>query len=675
MAFEGSAPLPSRFGRYTLLERLAVGGMAEVFRAKIVLSHGFEKLLVIKRILPRLAEDKTFVSMFIDEAKLTAQLTHPKIVQILDFGDVSGQYFITLELVDGFDALVLLRTCAQRKLRLPTPLAVFVIMDVLEALDYAHNARDMEERPMHIVHRDISPSNIFISKRGDVKLGDFGIAHTRMQGAETQAGTLKGKYGYMSPEQVNAATLDGRSDLYSVGIVLAEMLMGRRLFIAPTDLDTMSMVRDGRLDRLDKYGGDLPATLDAIVRRALAADPALRYPTASAFRGALADYLLESGRRVSSSDLRAFAVELFEAGADVAAQPQHEHRSPGSTTGGVAQRAPSRSTPSDAMARVLPAAPPPEPPPARAPATDGLQMAREPERSPARGSGPSGPSGPSLAAQGVACNGPHAVGARASSSRPRSAGARTGAARSAPSEPYRPPDSAGDIGAISPMRVFSELAVKKETGLLRFELPGDTREIYFLAGAPESVVSSSQSEERFGEYLVAKGALRTRDLERARSMLPCYAGRLSGALVGLGLMKPLDVFRLLSQQVQDRVVDVFTWSGGAYSFFRGVTNEQGASPLGLDALEILGLGALNLSQTQLERSFSDLLDLCPGASGRTHIAPAGFRLGSTPGELLRLLDGQRDLRSWMRHFTVPTELLTFLRSLYLLVETDLARFD
>jgi serine/threonine protein kinase len=161
MSTEGPVAIPSQFGRYTLIERLAVGGMAEVFRAKIVSSHGFEKVIVIKRILPHLAADRTFVSMFIDEAKLTAQLTHPKIVQILDFGDVAGQYFIALEFIDGFDALGMLRTCAQRRLAIPIHIAVFVIMEVLEALDYAHNARDMEGRAMQIVHRDISPSNIF----------------------------------------------------------------------------------------------------------------------------------------------------------------------------------------------------------------------------------------------------------------------------------------------------------------------------------------------------------------------------------------------------------------------------------------------------------------------------------------------------------------------------------
>ena len=172
--------------------------------------------------------------MFIDEAKLTAQLTHPKIVQILDFGEVSGQFFIALEFVDGFDALGLLRTAAQKRARLPRALAVFIISEVLEALDYAHNARDMEGKPMQIVHRDISPSNVFMSKRGDVKLGDFGIAHAQRRESKTQAGTLKGKYGYMSPEQVVGQSIDARSDLFAVGVLLAELLMGRRLFTAPT---------------------------------------------------------------------------------------------------------------------------------------------------------------------------------------------------------------------------------------------------------------------------------------------------------------------------------------------------------------------------------------------------------------------------------------------------------
>src|SRR6478609_2834067 len=237
--------LPAQFGRFLLLERIAVGGMAEVFKAKISSSHGFEKVLVIKRILPHLAADEAFVSMFIDEANVTAQLTHQKIVQILDFGDVAGQYFIALELIDGFDALQLLRACAQKRVRIPQHLVAFIIGEVLDALDYAHTARDdIEDKPLNIVHRDVSPSNVFISKRGEVKLGDFGIARAHRRESKTEAGTFKGKYGYMSPEQVTGKALDARSDLFSVGVVMAAMLMGRRLFVAGADLDVLLMIRD-----------------------------------------------------------------------------------------------------------------------------------------------------------------------------------------------------------------------------------------------------------------------------------------------------------------------------------------------------------------------------------------------------------------------------------------------
>ena len=230
----------------------------------------------MKRILPHLAADPSFVSMFIDEAKLTAQLTHPKVVQILDFGEVNGQYFTALEFIDGFDALGLLRTAAQKRVRVPPPLAVFIAQETLEALDYAHNARDIEDKPMQIVHRDVSPSNVFISKRGEVKLGDFGIARAQRRDSKTQAGTLKGKYGYMSPEQVVGRPIDARSDLFAVGVVLTELLTGRRLFSAPADLDVLLNGRVVRLDRLDKYGGDIPPALDRILRRALRKDPAER---------------------------------------------------------------------------------------------------------------------------------------------------------------------------------------------------------------------------------------------------------------------------------------------------------------------------------------------------------------------------------------------------------------
>ncbi|MGZ3430064.1 MAG: serine/threonine protein kinase, partial [Polyangia bacterium] len=264
-----------------MLERLAVGGMAEIFRARQSGAHGFEKILVIKRILPHLAADPEFLAMFIDEAKLQCALQHPKIVQVFEFGEVDGQYYIALEYVDGMDALGLLRACAHRRQRLPVRLAVHIACEVLDALDYSHSQRGPDGQPLGIVHRDVSPSNVFISRRGDVKLGDFGIARAteKQRQSKTQAGTLKGKYGYMAPEQVVGGEIDGRADLFAVGIVLAEMLMGRRLFTAPNDLDVLLMVRDARLDRLNRYGGDIPPALRKILDRVLARDAEVRHAT------------------------------------------------------------------------------------------------------------------------------------------------------------------------------------------------------------------------------------------------------------------------------------------------------------------------------------------------------------------------------------------------------------
>jgi len=690
---EPSPEAPAAFGRYSLLERLAVGGMAEVFRAKITSSHGFEKIVVIKRILPHLAEDQTFVAMFIDEAKLTAQLTHPKIVQILDFGEVRGQYFTALEYVDGFDALALLRVAAQRRVHIPRPLAAFIVSEVLEALDYAHNARDMDGRLMQIVHRDISPSNIFLSKRGDVKLGDFGIAHTQRREARTQAGTLKGKYGYMSPEQVVGRPIDARSDLFAVGVVLAELLTGRRLFTAPADLDVLLKVRDVKLDRLDKYGADLPPELNRIVRKALRKNPRERHQSAIELRDDLGDYLFSTGQRVAAVDLRAFTGALFDTGPDAAAQLLQAARrmeSPRASRSGV--------VPTATAAAVTGAGEP-----ATAPVVPAVGEA---VTAGAAASAAPIPVGDAPSSGFAAPDGGSAPGARPEGSWPEeSSGERSGrgftpvsrlpqpddsappaagagarpatqsdVGRFVSGAPRRPPDSAGDVSVITPMRLFCDLALAGETGLLHFELQGTEKEIYLVGGAPESA-SSSNPGDRFGEYLVSHGVLGPGDLDLALSMLPHYNGKLGDTLVALGLLRPLDVFRLLSQQVRDRVIDVFAWTEGTFAFYRGVTNRQENFPLGLDTFEILGAGVVGLPAALLEQRFAPQLDYRPIATGRARLQPEAFRIGPTPREVLEMLDGSRTLRAWTGQYTDADERATFLRSLYLLVETDLAELD
>ena len=686
MSTEAAPAGPVTFGRYTLLERLAVGGMAEVFRAKISSSHGFQKILVIKRILPHLAADPGFVAMFIDEAKLTAQLTHPKIVQILDFGEVNGQYFTALEFIDGFDALGLLRIAAQKRTRIPTQLAVFIVDEILEALDYAHNARDMDGKTMQIVHRDISPSNIFISKRGDVKLGDFGIAHAKRRESKTQAGTLKGKYGYMSPEQVVGRPIDNRSDLFAVGVVLAELLTGRRLFSAPADLDVLLKVRDVHLDRLDKYGKDIPAALDRIVRRALKKDPAERPQSAAELHEELANYLFTAGQRVGPNDLRAFSGTLLDADPERAADLLQSARR-ADKAHPVAEAAPAeekvavpavsettdQGAGDDGRGAVTAAMPPEQVKtvttnpaafsggPAPSTAVDEPWPEHDGEHSSARRFTPVSHPGDAAGSRGR-------TGIRPAGHTKSDVGRFISAA------PKRPPDSAGEISVITPMRFFCGLALANETGLLHFALRGTEKEIFLVGGAPESV-SSSGGGERFGEYLVGRGVLGPPDLELALSMLPHYNGKLGDTFVALGMLRPLDVFRLLSEQVRDRVIDVFSWTEGAFAFYRGVTNRQESFPLGLDTFEILGAGVVSMPAALLERRFEPIGDLRPVGSGRGRVDPEAFKIGPTPREVLDMLDGERTVRAWLDQFGDPDERLTFLRALYLLVETDLAELD
>ena len=236
-----------RLGKYQLLRKLATGGMAEVFLAKTDGPMGFEKLLVIKRILPHLAEDPQFVEMFLGEAKLAAQLNHPNLVQIFDFGRAEGSYFIAMEYIDGENLRLLLARARDMHRTVPFPIAARIVSFAAEGLAYAHDFTDLGTgQPLHLIHRDVSPDNILVGRSGAVKLVDFGIAKATGQSHQTQAGTVKGKVAYMAPEQLRGEPLDRRVDLYALGIVLYELCTGRMPFEADSDA---SMVRAVLYDR------------------------------------------------------------------------------------------------------------------------------------------------------------------------------------------------------------------------------------------------------------------------------------------------------------------------------------------------------------------------------------------------------------------------------------------
>lgn len=299
------------FGRYFLVDKVATGGMAEVFKAKSFSHGGFEKLLVIKRILEHLSDNQEFVEMFIDEAKITVSLQHPNIVQIYDFGKIRENYFLSMECVEGKDVKGILRKLAQRRKLLPTEFAVYIAHEMCKGLDYAHKKVDAQGNPLRIIHRDISPSNILVSYTGEVKIADFGIAKAESSAYDTKDGVLKGKFEYMSPEQASGQDLDHRSDIFSAGIILHEMLTGRRLFKTESDVKTLEKIKAVDVPPPGALNPAVPARLDEIVMRALGQRRDARFQDARELQQALLEFMYPATPDLTRESLSHFMQELF----------------------------------------------------------------------------------------------------------------------------------------------------------------------------------------------------------------------------------------------------------------------------------------------------------------------------------------------------------------------------
>lgn len=292
--------------RYTITERLDQGGMAEVFRGVAESLQGFKKSVAIKRILPSLTKNDKFVAMFLDEAKLSLFLQHANIVQVFDIGVTESAYFLVMEFVDGCNLKALLERLKQKSRRMETPLAIYLLLECCKALNYAHSVENPEtHEPLNIVHRDISPPNILMSKMGEVKLVDFGLAKANSQIESTDPGVVKGKFSYLSPEAASGLEVDHRADIFAMGIILWEMLTGRRLFYGDTDYQTVELVRQARIPSIAALNPEIEPELEAIVRKSLARNRDDRYESAADMGDALAQYLFSRRMKVTARDLAA----------------------------------------------------------------------------------------------------------------------------------------------------------------------------------------------------------------------------------------------------------------------------------------------------------------------------------------------------------------------------------
>jgi serine/threonine-protein kinase len=315
---QGTAGFPRPFGKYTLLQHLAVGGMADVFLAAHTGPAGFQKECVIKRILPHLGLDREFVQMFLDEARLSARLSHPNIVQIFDLGKVDGDYFLAMEYVDGVNLEQILDAARVRgDGAVPWAIAARIVADVAAGLDHAHNSKDPQGRPLGLVHRDVSPSNVMVSFEGATKILDFGIAKavpSSIKQSRTEVGTIKGKIPYMSPEQLQGQPLDGRSDVFSLGVLLYEVTCGARPFPAESAGQLTLQILHEEPIPPEHHRPGYPPGLKAIIRKALAKRPEERFQSAREFQLVLSKYGADQRIAATTYDVEAYLRGLFPEG-------------------------------------------------------------------------------------------------------------------------------------------------------------------------------------------------------------------------------------------------------------------------------------------------------------------------------------------------------------------------
>lgn len=548
-----------RLGPYVLGERLGLGGMAEVYIGQRAGPHGFAKKFAIKRILPELARDARFVAMFVDEARICAALQHPNIVQVVDFGESEGELFMAMEYVDGVSVARLLRNVAGKREKFPLTISTLIVRDVLRGLTYAHEATNDEGRPLGLVHRDVSPGNVLISRAGEVKLGDFGIVRSELVDRRTHPGELKGKLGYMSPEQVIGAEVDPRSDLFAVGILLAEMLITCPLFGGKNELEVLTRIHDADLATFERHAADIPPELAEIVRKSLAREPRARFQSAREFEEALERFTDANHLALDHAELSmwlgALGVLPSRSGTHSVqrAEPKPEHRDAPPETRPNPESGSEHKTSREVR----------RPTPPALSLDDGRAAGRIDLLE--------------LVATGRVRRRTKLVG-RDGLGRP--AADVPGTAELLRKAAFQFGEPEGNLAVWSatvdartlPSRLY-RLALSSATGLLVARAGSLEKRVFFVDGEPRCVTGSHRNEllgyRLLSRGIVDEGALRAALETRARSAM-----HLGEILVALGVMPPTVLLRELVEQLEDRFAELLGWRNGTLYFFEGIRSGE-----------------------------------------------------------------------------------------------------
>jgi serine/threonine protein kinase len=560
-----------QLGPYQLGERLGSGGMAEVYVAHRAGPGGFQKKLAVKRILPQLAGDSRFVAMFCDEARICAALTHPNIVQVVDFGEHDGQLFMAMEYVEGLSCARLLRAVAARGERFPIGAALFIVQQVLRGLRFAHEARDDAGRPLGIVHRDVSPGNILIGTAGEVKLTDFGIVLSAFVDRRTYPGELKGKMGYMSPEQVIGDDVDCRSDLFTLGVVLAEMLLARPLFSGKNEFEMLTRMYEVDLSVLDRYGGELPPGLIVLLTTALARDQERRFQTARDFADAVRTVARDIGVVLNDAQLLPW---LYERGyltgrsgtrQVVGPEPVPRTPMPDLSVGPVSSQ---QAREAQTMPPVRWEAPEPADPRyrVRLGARRELAQLTLPELLELAATGRLQPDTPVLETGRQWAQAERVPGVRRLLERPA----------------YRFAELAGasvewrrTLRRRTLPHVLFALASRRKSGLLIVQDGRRCKRIFLRDGAPEFIASSDR-QELLGVRLVEAGLVEAEQVGAALARSVELDQRLGEVLVASGRLRPTALLRTVNDQLEARFVEVGKWTSGQLVFVPGARHGEAA---------------------------------------------------------------------------------------------------
>ncbi|HEY2367260.1 MAG TPA: protein kinase [Polyangiaceae bacterium] len=570
-----------RFGPFELENRIAVGGTAEVYVARPVDPSAQPQRLVVKRLLPDFLKDAEGRTMFEREAALHAAVKHANVVKVFATGQTDqGEPYLAMELVDGMDASRLVRRVKESG-GMPVDVAVYMAHEVLRALASVHIATDAKGQPLAIVHRDVTPSNIYLSRLGEVKLGDFGIARgsERTTLKSTAAGMLKGKFAYLAPEQVAGEPVDSRADIFSLATVLSEFLLGDPLFPGQGQLAVLLAIRDCRIDALTAIKGKLPNGLYDVLARGLTRDVDKRWRTATEFADALRPFT-SPGSRANLAKLLGGAMshrpDARDSSKKIAVAQRHE--------ASESERATGEYTTQPSFVRT------------KAGVQHGpWQFARIVEAIATSEVG----RGDTIDYMGQGYRALEEIEELA-----RFLPMLT--PQTSPVEGPGKPDATHDLAYTTMLEVLLSVLERGETGVLFAERSqGDDRsrkELYFQRGRLHHVASSHASE-LFGEYLVRRGKLTREELDMALAVLPRNQGRMGDTLISLGLVSSIDIFQAIREQGRDRVADLFMWKSGTAAFYRGQQAQHVEFPLDLDlpGLILAGMEAAVPGESALDR--------------------------------------------------------------------------